>query len=202
MRKATPPGFWIGVLGFLAATVTVFPDAVEGLGPLQRGGAVAVFFLLMVLEIRALISARAQQEEQSWNVLNGLAEIQRPTAAVISAQAELRSSEQPHHVSSDSLKRRALILADEILRWLLRNESRQQIVPRPAMWHSDTEAMLAQFREMMGEYSRLFGSRVIAMRNELATRGLQDPELELFYEHPTNPLGIRAVGERLGALAY
>src|SRR4029077_9514057 len=69
-----PPGFWICVLGFLAGTVTVFPAATEQLSPLQRGGAVALFFLLMVLEVRSLSRERDRQDSNFAVILGNFQE--------------------------------------------------------------------------------------------------------------------------------
>jgi hypothetical protein len=35
----------------------------------------------------------------------------------------------------------------------------------------------------------------------LAQEGFKDAELDRFYQYPTNPIGIRIVGERIGMLA-
>ena len=62
--------------------------------------------------------------------------------------------------------------------------------------------MIDYSTQTMALYSRRFGARVIAMRNELAVEGFRDDELDGSYKHPTNPIGIRIVAESLGALAH
>ena len=52
----------------------------------------------------------------------------------------------------------------------------------------------------MAIYSQKFGANVIAIHDELAAHGYKDVELDKFYQNPTNPIGIRTVAERIGAL--
>jgi len=61
--------------------------------------------------------------------------------------------------------------------------------------------MIRYMNQTMSIYSETFGAKVIAMRNELAYKGITDGQLDSFYEHPTNPIGIRIVAEHIGALA-
>jgi hypothetical protein len=100
-----------------------------------------------------------------------------------------------------SLKHRALALADEILRFLLVRQSSEPPLPTPATWKADTDMMLDYSKETMGLYSQKFGARALALWRQLSEAGFKDRELDRFIEHPTNPIGIRIVGERLGALA-
>jgi len=116
----------------------------------------------------------------------------------------VRKAALPQAVAKDDIRSRALHLSDEILAFLARREATDPTMRLPRQgddWHRNTQHLVDYSRETMATYSRLFGARVIAMRNEFLSRGFRDPELDQFYGHPTNPLGIRAVGERIGALA-
>ena len=101
----------------------------------------------------------------------------------------------------EDLKVRAKNLSKEILEFIADRERSGFRLPRKETWDLDTELMIREHTETMSQYSTKFGSRVIAVRDELAKNGLKDKELDSFYEHPTNAIGIRIVGERIGALA-
>jgi hypothetical protein len=56
-------------------------------------------------------------------------------------------------------------------------------------------------RQTMALYSETFAARAIAIRNEFARQGFRNSELDSFSRETTNSIGIRIVGERIGALA-
>lgn len=97
------------------------------------------------------------------------------------------------------LKTRALLLSSQILKFI-GNRSNTPL-PKSETWAADTRRMLDFLDETMNLYSIQFASKVISIRNELAENGFEDRELNSNYERPTNPIGVRIVGERIGALA-
>lgn len=50
--------------------------------------------------------------------------------------------------------------------------------------------MTSYFNQTVALYSEAFGAKVIAIHDEFARLGLRDSELDQFYEHPTNPIGM------------
>ncbi len=102
---------------------------------------------------------------------------------------------------NNDLKIKSKILSSDILGFILQRERDNPIYIRTGDWKKETETQSRYSTETMGLYSKQFAARVIATRNLLAKQGLVDQELDRFYEHPTNPIGIRTVGERIGALA-
>ena len=68
-------------------------------------------------------------------------------------------------------------------------------------WSQYSQRIVEQGVETQTLYSLKYSGRVIYDRQEFARHGLIDKELDMYYEHPTNPLGIRKVGERLAYLA-
>jgi hypothetical protein len=172
-------------------------------------------FTLVCLEIRVAYQQRdkhdlelLQNRQQADNdrnldqdrfekVLARFDELQKTQVALNQSAARLIQSNAPQ----ESLKQRALRLSNEVLRFLVERQANEVPLPRAETWDRDTQAMIGYMQQTMALYSERFGARVIAIRNELATEGLRDQELDRFYEHPTNPIGIRIVGERIGALA-
>ena len=68
-------------------------------------------------------------------------------------------------------------------------------------WEESTDMLIKYSRETMGLYDVKFGSRVVAIREEYLKLGIRSDRLDQFYEHPTNPLGIREVALGLAELA-
>lgn len=111
------------------------------------------------------------------------------------------------------LKRRAHELSKRIFRFLseraVHDPSKQLFSPSTIRVGETTEQgfqrrqqdIVSYMHETMNLYDEQFAAEVVAMRDELKRNGLESPELDARYEHPTNPLGIRVVAERLGALA-
>lgn len=103
--------------------------------------------------------------------------------------------------NEDSLRQNIKNLSTEILNFLADRRRNEPQMPKKDTWHRDTELMIKYSQETMNQYSIKFAARVLSARNSLFSRGLCDEELDKFYEHPTNAIGIRIVGERLGALS-
>lgn len=109
------------------------------------------------------------------------------------------TSKPPRDLSA--LKQRAIRLSNEILEFVADRERSNPPLPRIETWERDVDISTRFSIETMSQFSTKFGARLIATRNELAEQGLTDRELDSLYTHPTNPIGIRIVAERLGALA-
>jgi len=58
----------------------------------------------------------------------------------------------------------------------------------------------ARSTRLMDRYRERFQGRVSALVETLSSRGIHDEELERMAPHPTNPLGIERVAQRLAAV--
>lgn len=56
-------------------------------------------------------------------------------------------------------------------------------------------------KAMMQKYSDTYATRVVAIRNELASSGVTDAELEKLYKQPKSVIQIMRVADRLGEMA-
>lgn len=99
------------------------------------------------------------------------------------------------------LKAQAQELSTQILQFLTDRTRGEPLLPRPNTWQQDVDQMIRYLQETVALYTERFGAKAIAMRDKLAEAGLQDPQLDALVEHPTNPIGIRLVAERLAVLA-
>lgn len=92
-------------------------------------------------------------------------------------------------------------LSRDILTFVADRHASEPPLLRPATGQADSDALLKYSTVTVDEFSRRFGARVIAATTAFHDLGIRDRELDAFYEHPTNPIGMRTVGERIGALA-
>jgi hypothetical protein len=176
-----------------------------------------IAFSLVVLEIRVLyadqakrdsdVTASRQLEVDRFQQIMIRFDQQQKLPELIQAANQRVAKLPAAQVSPrpvDKLKRDATLLSQEILQFLTdRVRGEPSLVPggTDAEWKQNTESYLLYSRDTMSLYSQQFAARVIATRNAFAERGLTDKELDSIYEHPTNPIGIRMVGEHMGALA-
>jgi hypothetical protein len=64
-----------------------------------------------------------------------------------------------------------------------------------------SNALIKYSQETQNYYAREFAGQISNLRDELLKRKLQDGELDSFYQHPTNYIGLRMLAMRLAALA-
>ncbi len=204
-RDFPPPGVFIGMLALLGVVV---PIVRERIGPREKAVWTAAFFVLLILELFAVYAERAASEQRYNNTLDRFVELQKTIVASNQAQSRLLANLQPVAPQPATapaaplpLKRRAEILSADILTFLLERQLHEPPLPRPPTWQVDTDKMLKYFGETMALYTQKFGARVRAIHDEFARNGLHDDNLDGFYENPTNPIGVRYVGEAIGALA-
>jgi hypothetical protein len=197
-----PPGTFIAILGFLAAIMAFFDPPKKGF---KRFVLIVFLFLLMVGEIFVLRREQRIGEDHFTYVAQRFDNTDKLIKANQEAQARVAAlppiTTVKHISPTLELKRKATILSAEILHFLTDRQANEPSLPRPETWKQDTQAMISYMQQTLALYSETFGSRVIAVHDEFARQGLRDGQLDSDYGHPTNPIGIRIVGERIGTLA-
>jgi len=68
-------------------------------------------------------------------------------------------------------------------------------------WGEHTKQIVGSGNETVGIYNREYYPEVSRIRQEFANRNVSDPELDIWYANPTNPLGIEDVAQKLLELA-
>jgi hypothetical protein len=103
------------------------------------------------------------------------------------------------------LREQAFIDSASILNFLLERERGAPPYPSPDLSASDWSKVEAEIRtynaETIRQFNQAWGPSVVRLHDSLAAKGLQDPALDDLYNRPTNPLGIRVIGEKIGDLA-
>ena len=102
--------------------------------------------------------------------------------------------------SENLLTEKTFKLSNEILLFLKEREENEPNI-NFKNWENSTNEILFYSSETMNLYSVKFSSKVMLARDQFKEKGFTDSELDKFYEHPVNQIGIRIVGERLGLIA-
>lgn len=112
----------------------------------------------------------------------------------------LKSRFRKSHKSDVDLKREIILLYKNIIEFL---ETRRRAEPQVDFknFKISTQNRINYSSETMSFYDSNFGAKVIITREEFLRKGIRSNELEKFYRHPTNPLGIREVANGLAELA-
>jgi len=201
-----PPGTLTVALALLAA-VTALPIVAERMkNRWLHAGAIFVFCSIAAGEIKIIQHADSVSESHFQYIVSRFDNTDHLIAANVAAQQRVAALPivQPivkHVPQPVGLKERAIRLSADILSFLTQRQAGEPPLPRRETWDQDVQAEIRYMQQTMALYSQTFAAKVIAMRDELARKGITDKELDAFYEHPTNPIGIRIVAEHLGALA-
>lgn len=96
---------------------------------------------------------------------------------------------------------KSISLSEQIFQFLHERDSASPPKPVLETWLEDLKRITEFHHETMEQYTAKFASMVTEIRDQFADISLRDDELDSIYKNPTNPIGIRRVAERFGALA-
>jgi hypothetical protein len=200
------PGICVLLLGVEALIITLIPP-----DKLQRWGvrvlAVGLCFFLVLGELRAVRHEREETYEQHrqdmQDILSRFGGLHQD---VVALESNVAASQATRYLPTDSLKRRALDLSNEILRFLISREVPPEGFgqggygegPYGGSKPSDSKAYDS---ETISTFVYAFEPRVIAIHDEFKRKRLTDKVLEAEYVQPTNRYSIRAIAERIALLA-
>ena len=199
-----PPGVCVLFLGVEALVITLLPpDTLQKLS--AKIPAIALCFLLAFGEISVLRHDRQetflQHKRDMQEIFGRFGGLHQD---VLALQSNVSATQQARSLPADSLKRRALDLSNEILQFLIGRE-----VP-PGYGQggfgegpyggkaSDTKAY---DQETLNIFYNVFQPRVLAIHGDFKRKGISDKQLDAEYAQPVNTYSIRAIAERIAALA-
>jgi hypothetical protein len=208
-----PPGILTVIMAVIAGVITMIK--IDNHPWLKRTFIIG-FILIAALEICVINRSQQINNANSTAIFKSFDKIferfdnllkrQEDTYLIISslelAQKRVTSinvSAQSNHLQL--LKYNTAELSRDILTFLADRQVNDPPLPRRETWDKDIQAMVNYTNQTISLYYVRFGSKVIAAYKELKKYKYTDTQLDLFSEHPTNPIGMRIVAEHLGALA-
>jgi len=201
-----PPGICVLLLGVEALAITLLPQ--DWLQKLWVKVTVIVVCIVFVFgEMSAVRRDRQESYEQHrqdmQDILNRFGGLHQD---VVALQSNVAATQATRYLPADSLKRRALDLSSEILRFLISREVPPEgfgqggYGERPYGGGKPSDSK-AYDSETISTFVYAFEPRVIAIHDEFKRKGLTDKVLEAEYVQPTNRYSIRAIAERIALLA-
>jgi hypothetical protein len=199
------PGICVLFLGVEALVITLLPP--KSLHMLRvKIPALVLCFLLALGEIWVV---RHDRQESLMQHNQEMQEIFRRFGSlhqdIFALQSNIPATVQTRSLPTNDLKRSALDLSNEILRFLISREIPPEgfgqggygVGPYGGGKPSDK----AYDDETIRTFINAFEPRVLAIHDEFKRKGFTDQELETEYAQPANRYSIRAIAERLAALA-
>jgi len=199
-----PPGVSVIFLCVEALVITLLPPDTLRKSTVKIS-AIALCFLLAFLEISALRRDRQetflQHKRDMQEIFGRFGGLHQD---ILALQNNVSATQRARSLPADSLKRRALGLSNEILQFLIGRE-----VP-PGYGQggfgegpyggkpSDTKAY---DQETLNIFYNVFQPRVRSIHDDFERKGISDRQLDAEYAQPVNTYSIRAIAERLAALA-
>lgn len=130
----------------------------------------------------------------------GLAKFLDATKKIGSHWSDFKAKWSGQKISDQKLKEESKEIAQKIMDLV---ENRQEIEPHIDFndFQNTTNQMRRHSQETQNLYAKHYAGKVHALRDEFLSRKLQNKDLDMFYQHPTNYLGLKALAIGLAALS-
>jgi hypothetical protein len=199
------PGICVLFLGVEALAITLLPP--ESLQTLRvKIAAIVLCFLLAFGEISALRHDRPEaydrHKEDMQEIVGRFTGLHQD---VVALQSNLSATQQTRSLPADNLKRRAVDLSNEILRFLISREVPPEGYGQGGFGEGSVGGgkpsdIKAYDNETLSTFMNAFEPRVLAIHDEFKRKGLTNKEFEAEYAQPANRYSIRAIAEGIAAL--
>lgn len=132
--------------------------------------------------------------------INGLATLLESLRKIHAFVRDLAAHFRGKRMSDAELKTQVMALAKRIMDFVQERQAHEPVFDFKVFQES-SNALIKHSQQTQNYYAKEFASQVSNLRDELLKRKLQDRELDMFFEHPTNYIGLRTVAVRLATLA-
>lgn len=115
--------------------------------------------------------------------------------------ADIVAHFQNRRLTDEQLKNGALDTAKGLVAFVTKRQAGDPNIDFEN-WNESTQAQIKYSQETQNIYYRDFAGKIGHYREEFIKRNLSDKDLNMFYEHPTNYIGMRTVAMKLAELAH
>ena len=133
-------------------------------------------------------------------IIMGIANFTDSLRKIYSFTNDLFSHYQGKVLTDAKLKTQALETARNIMTMVSERQASEPPIDFKN-WEASTQAMIRHSQETQNIYYKEYAAKVAHFREEFLKRELRDKELDMFYAHPTNYIGLRILATKLGLLA-
>jgi hypothetical protein len=132
--------------------------------------------------------------------INGLATLLESLRKIQGFVRDVLAHLKGKRMSDAQLKAQALCVAKRLMDFVQERQAKEPAF-KFETFDESSNALIKYSQETQNCYAREFAGQISNLRDELLKRKLQDRELDMFYQHPTNYIGLRMLAMRLAALA-
>lgn len=133
-------------------------------------------------------------------IIIGIANFTDALRTIYKFLADVVAHYQEIQLTDEELKKEGLKTAKELMDMVIERQANEPNIDFNN-WQESTQNQIKYSQETQNLYYRNFASHIAFLRGEFIKRGKQDKDLDLFYEHPTNYLGMRTLASKLALLA-
>ncbi len=130
--------------------------------------------------------------------INGLATLLESLRSIHSFFRDIIAHFRGRRMSDAELKSQSISVAKSLMDFVQERQENEPVFKFEAFEES-SDALTKHSRETQNYYTKEFAGKISNLRDELLKRKLQDRDLDMFYQHPTNYIGLRTVAMRLAA---
>lgn len=199
------PGVLVAVLGAEALVLTLIPPDCLSKKWVKFLAALVCFALLWgeitIIKHDRKVST-AQHEAEMRDIFARFSGLHQD---ILDLHLNAKATQQSRSSHPDNLKHRALDLSNEMLEFLLSREIPpgygQAGFGEGGYGGGKPADSTAYDKETLDDYFKVFASRVTEIREEFRKHGITDERLDRESSQPVNTYSVRAIAERIGALA-
>ena len=132
--------------------------------------------------------------------INGLATLLESLRKIHGFARDVLAHFKGKRMSDSELKTQAIGVAKRLMDFVQDRQAKEPAF-KFETFEESSNALIKYSQETQNYYAREFAGQISNLRDELLKRKLQDRELDMFYQHPTNYIGLRMLAMQLAALA-
>jgi len=131
--------------------------------------------------------------------INGLATLLESLRKIYGFFRDVIAHFKGRRMSDAELKSQSIDVAKRLMDFVQERQENEPVF-KFETFEDSSNALTKHSQETQNYYAKEFAGKISNLRDELLKRNLQDRDLDMFYQHPTNYIGLRMVAMRLAAL--
>jgi hypothetical protein len=132
--------------------------------------------------------------------INGLATLLESLRKIYSFARDVFAHFKGKRMTDVELKTKTMSVAKSLIDFVQDRQAKEPAF-KFETFEESSNLLIKYSQETQNSYAKEFAGQISNLRDELLKRKLQDRELDMFYQHPTNYIGLRMLAMRLAALA-
>jgi hypothetical protein len=133
-------------------------------------------------------------------VVVGIANFTDALRKIYSFGKDIVAHYQKRKLTDEELKKQSSLLAKDLMEFVLERQKNEPQIDFDN-WKESTDSQIKYSTETQNIFFRDYAGKVANIRDEFLKRRLKNENLERFYQHPTNYLGLRDLAASISSLS-